>query len=289
MRKAYGTYWNRIIERWGPRRLDEPKPIDIEAFAAEIRANAKVRANSRGGRSAAEHCVAAFRCLYKRAVADELITADRDPAARVAKPRRAPTNRRALSDSRLEDIYEAAASSGDDPELDSLIVRLHVETACRRGGALALRPEDLDTEQCLTQLHEKGGTSRWQPVSPTLMSYLLGHGQRRGATPGTPLLRYRDGRALTYRRYDGLFHRLRRQLPWAASINLSAHWLRHTTLTWVERNYGEAVSRRYAGHAETGSSDAGTIAIYTKAELEEVAAALAMLTQEPHPLAPPHT
>jgi integrase/recombinase XerC len=48
-------------------------------------------------------------------------------------------------------------------------LRLHTETACRRGGALALRPADLDPDQCLILLREKGETVRWQPVSPTLM------------------------------------------------------------------------------------------------------------------------
>jgi hypothetical protein len=33
--------------------------------------------------------------------------------------------------------------------LDALLLRLHMETACRRGGALALTPDDLDQEQCL--------------------------------------------------------------------------------------------------------------------------------------------
>jgi integrase/recombinase XerC len=64
---------------------------------------------------------------------------------------------------------------GDDPKLDTLLLRLHTETACRRGGALALRPQDLDPEQCLILLREKGETIRWQPVSPTLMAALLGH------------------------------------------------------------------------------------------------------------------
>jgi hypothetical protein len=57
-----------------------------------------------------------------------------------------------------------------DPALDTLLLRLHIETACRRGGALALMPDDLDPEQCLIRLREKGGILRWQPVSPTLMS-----------------------------------------------------------------------------------------------------------------------
>jgi hypothetical protein len=45
----------------------------------------------------------------------------------VAKPRRPPTTRRALPDNRLAEINEAAATTGDDPELDTLILRLHTE------------------------------------------------------------------------------------------------------------------------------------------------------------------
>ena len=56
-------------------------------------------------------------------------------------------------------------------------MRLHAETACRRGGALALRPRDLDREQCLIMLREKGETFRWQPVSPTLMAALAQHAE----------------------------------------------------------------------------------------------------------------
>ena len=68
-----------------------------------------------------------------------------------------------------------AAITGNDPELDSLLLRLHTETACRCGGALALRCCNLDSEQCLIRLREKGETVRWQPVSPTLMHQLLAH------------------------------------------------------------------------------------------------------------------
>jgi len=84
--------------------------------------------------------VAALRCLYRRAVDDGLIGEADNPARKVAKPRRLPTTRRALPDNRLAQINQIAAATGDDPELDTLILRLHTETACRRGGALALRP-----------------------------------------------------------------------------------------------------------------------------------------------------
>jgi integrase/recombinase XerC len=94
-------------------------------------------------------------------VDDGLIAEADNPARKVAKPRRLPTTRRALPDTRLAQINEIAARTGDDPELDTLILRLHTETACRRGGALALRPQDLDSDQCLILLREKGETVRW--------------------------------------------------------------------------------------------------------------------------------
>ena len=39
-RKAYGTYWNRVVEHWGERRLDEPTPSDIRQLMALVKAGA---------------------------------------------------------------------------------------------------------------------------------------------------------------------------------------------------------------------------------------------------------
>jgi integrase/recombinase XerC len=97
----------------------------------------------------------------------------------------------------------------------SAVGRPEIETACRRGGAIALRRPDLDPDQCLIYLREKGGTSRWQPVSPTLMRYLLAHHEQRGAGDRSGPLRYRDGRPLTYRRYDHLWARIGQHLRWS--------------------------------------------------------------------------
>ncbi len=167
-----------------------------------------------------------------------LIAEADNPARKVAKPRRLPTTRRALPDVRLAEINEVAATTGDDPELDTLLLRLHTETACRRGGALALRPQDLDKDQCLVLLREKGETVRWQPVSPTLMGRLVEHGRERHAPPGGQLLRYADGRPITHRRYDHLWRRIGRHLPWVATQGISTHWIRHTILTWVSGTSG---------------------------------------------------
>ena len=108
--------------------------------------------NGRGGHNAAENLISALRCLYRHAVDDGLIDERDNPARKVAKPRRLPPTRRAITDTQLAEINRVAAITGNDPELDALILRLHTETACRRGGALALRPQDLDREQCLVML-----------------------------------------------------------------------------------------------------------------------------------------
>jgi len=282
-RRVYGSYWNRIVEHWGQGRLNEPTASDIERLAEYVRTHTVARRNARGGRSAIEHLIAALRCLYNHAVADGLLAEADNPARKVAKPRRLPSTRRAVADVRLAEINQVAATTGNDPALDSLLLRLHTETACRRGGALALRPADLDPDQCLILLREKGGTVRWQPVSPTLMAHLQQHALDRHAPPAGQLLRYRNGQPITSRRYDHLWQRIGQHLPWVAVQQISTHWLRHTTLTWVERTFGYGVARAYAGHTEDGS-DAGTTTTYIRASIQEVAAALAALTDEPHPL-----
>ncbi|CAM3410679.1 site-specific integrase [Kibdelosporangium persicum] len=284
-RRAYSTYWNRIITTWGSRQLTDVTALDITQLAEHIKTTAAQRRNTRGGRSAAEHTISALRCLYKHAVADNILNDTNNPATRVPKPRRLPSTRRALPTNRLDEIHHATATTGNDPALDTLLIRLHVETACRRGGALALTPTDLDPQQCLVQLHEKGETLRWQPVSPTLMTHLVNHGKTRGGLDTEhPLLRYTSGQPISARRYDHLWQRLGRHLPWVATQQVSTHWLRHTTLTWVERNFGYAVAHAFAGHTDS-RNDRNATTTYVQATVEEVATALAALTREPHPLA----
>jgi hypothetical protein len=77
---AGDPYWNRVIEQWGGRRLDEPTPSEIRQLMTWVKAHVVARRNARGGRSAQEHLVAALRCLYRRAVEDGLISEADDPA-----------------------------------------------------------------------------------------------------------------------------------------------------------------------------------------------------------------
>ena len=203
--RTYSSYWIRMAEAWGTQPLDQIAASDTEAMQHRMTATGRSRRNSRHGRHAGEHVIAAARAIYNRAIADGLIAANDSPAHRVAKPRRLPSTRRAVTVHELDQINLAARTSGNDVVLDSLLLRLHTETACRRGGALALRVADLDTPNCLIQLREKGSTVRWQPVSAALAASLADHAACRGAVlPTDRLLRYRNGCALTTRRYDHL-------------------------------------------------------------------------------------
>jgi hypothetical protein len=77
---------------------------------------------------------------------------------------------------------------------------------------------------------------------------------------------------VAHRRYDHLWERIGAHLPWVATQQISTHWLRHTTLTWVERNFGYATARPYAGHTD---SDNAATTTYVRADIQEVAGALA--------------
>lgn len=79
-------------------------------------------------------------CIYRHAENDGYIKTADNPALKVAKPRRLPSTRRAVPDTQLAEINHIAAITGDDPALDTLLLRLHTETACRRGGRARAAP-----------------------------------------------------------------------------------------------------------------------------------------------------
>jgi len=282
-RRTYGSYWARMAVVWGDRRLNEIAATDVERMRHEAAGSARSRRNSRSGRHAGEHVIAAARAIFVRAIADGLIEPGAGSAHQVAKPRRLPNTRRALTADEVAQINTAARNGGNDVVLDALILRLHTETACRRGGALGLCLMDLDVHNGQVRLTEKGGTQRWQPITLDLAQRLAEHAHARGAVlPTDWLLRYRDGRPLTSRRYDQLWRRIGQQLPWVAMLGVSTHWLRHTTLTWVERHYGYGIARAYAGHTDSTGPATTT---YIKGQVHEIATALAAMTGQPHPLA----
>jgi len=97
---------------------------DIEFLKHQSAAAARSRRNSRHGR----HAVAAARALFNLAIADGIIAPGDSPAHRVARPRRLPSTRRALTVTELEQINLVARTSGNDVILDALLLRQHTET-----------------------------------------------------------------------------------------------------------------------------------------------------------------
>ena len=67
-RRAYGSYWNRVTEQWGSRRIDQPTPSEIRQLVQHVRASVMPRRNSRrrAQRRRAPHRRAALHVQARR-------------------------------------------------------------------------------------------------------------------------------------------------------------------------------------------------------------------------------
>ncbi|GEA90111.1 hypothetical protein Q760_16125 [Cellulomonas cellasea DSM 20118] len=282
-RRTMESYWKKLGTRLGSRRLDEVKPSDIREFMNWCQENAVSRANGTNGTGAARNALSTARYVWKLAIEDGLVRTS--PAADVAQVKRTPRLRPALDASELADLASVASESGDDPELDALLLRFHWETGARREGAIGLTIGALDSRRSTVRLLEKGRKTREAPITSELMRALGAHVRERGGDnqpAAAEVFRYRRGGALTRRRYNTLAERWQESLEWAASLGVSIHWVRHTALTETERCAGEAVAALLAGHTGTTTTSG-----YTVATLPEVAEALHQRTGTPHPLCTP--
>lgn len=299
--RTYVTHWNRLVEAHGDRLLADITSLDLEALAAaalqHAQATARERNQSRAQRGAPvvtrrsvgahNTCVTALRAIFGRAKDDDLI--ERDPSVRLRHLPKQSSPRHAITPEQLQELLASANTGGNDPELDHLIVWALAETACRREAILNLTVNGLRDREQAVVLIEKGDHVRLQPVTLPLLTALHAFAASRGAHSDTarvfryaPVKRGGVGPPLTAKRFEVLFGRLRRSLPWAMELGVTAHWLRHTTLTWCERSHGLAVARAYAGHR------GGPITLtYTKADFSDVANALVALTGQHHPAATP--
>jgi len=244
--------------------------------AAERRARAS--RSSSDGRSSRENCVAALRALFGRARSAGLT--EINPAAAIPKLRRRTSRRRPLEHHELDELVNAIRTTSNDPELDLLLIRFHLESGARRQGALGLRASDLDSQRATVWLREKFDAEREQPISPSLLRLLVRHAEGRGVGPDGAVFRTRRGEPISRRRYNTIFDRARPCLPWAEHTPVSAHVLRYTAINAVGRIAGYAAAQAFAGHAPPSVTG-----LYLRARLCDIAAVVATLTGEPHPLA----
>lgn len=143
---TYRSYWRVAVARFGDRPIDSLDADDCEAVLADTVRRARQRRPGSEGRSSRENCVAALRALFGRAERAGLLT--KNPAREVDKPRRR-ASRRALDDTGLAEAIDAVRTTSQDPDLNLLLVRFHLESGARREGALNLRIGDLDSRRSI--------------------------------------------------------------------------------------------------------------------------------------------
>lgn len=276
---TYAPYWRLAVARFGDRHLGDIGVDDCAAVVAEAAQRARECRPSSDGRSSRENCVSALRALFTRAQRSGLIGVN--PAAAVPKPLRRPSRRRPLDHPEVEELINAIRTTSSDPDLDLLLVRFHLESGARREGALNLRLQDIDEGRATVWLREKFGAEREQPISPSLVRLLLRYASARGGVAADDaVFRSRQGQPISRRRYNTIFDRARTCLPWSDRTPVSAHVLRYTAISAIGRLAGYAVAQAFAGH-----SPPSVTGLYLRARPSDVAAAVAVLTDEPHPLA----
>ncbi len=244
--------------------------------------------HGKGGR---ENAVTAYRHLFGNLVDDEVWTTN--PALRVKKPSRDDTVRRSLHDDEISTFFDAVVSGGDDTELDFHLAWFHMESGARRQGGYRLGMGDLKRTNQMIRLHEKGEVSADQPVSAELIDALTAFAISRGGSAcdptssdydsSAPVFYFKDHRLdrphrLTGRRYDTLYGRIQRTLPWAAETMLTNHSLRKTGASIVERIAGTETARLYLRHGRRTTTQT-----YTEASMRQLAEAIEIYTGRPHP------
>jgi len=266
----YAKSLNRVILWAGDDNAAAVRAADVADWALRAGTEARADPKARHGVGAQEAMVLATRAAFAGAIDCGLVR--HNPAGQVALPDRPPSRRSALSADQLEQAHFALLAHSRDPELDDLVFGFLRETGCRRQGAIRLSDDDLAPASRAVRLVEKYAKQRWVPVSAHLVSRLVSHTALRHDSCSLVLHR-QDGGHLNDKWFEGFARRIQ-NLAWAGELGVSAHWIRHTTITDIERIAGVRVAAAYAGHADGNFGVTGT---YTKASPEELRLAHARL------------
>lgn len=241
------------------------------------------------GHNAGETAVGAARSLFNDALKH---CGDINSALQVPKPSRDPKERRPLKHFELVEVHHYTATSGNDPELDTLIIDLGIATGARSEGVSLLTMSSLHLETQMIDIFDKGKKRTPMPVSRDLLERLFAHALKRGGPACDPTsLHYIPDSAVLYtrranttapvtgRRIDGIIERWQKELSWARDEQLVFHHLRHTVGAHLEMNYGPQFKRRYLRHKEKTVTDG-----YGKCSNDSFARAMSELLGFEHPL-----
>jgi len=295
--RVYDTNWKRLEALFGQKDIAELKASDVVEVALlaekecieyweEVNKSRELRGlplKEFTGANRYNACLDAISVVFNKAVEQELIPANRThniPRKEIDSPKR-----HGLTKIQVEELLETALSGGNDPILDHLILWTQLETAARMGGILKLQMRDLDTQRQSITLVEKRSKKREQPVTKELMESLIRFAKSRGAEQlSDSVFRFLPNKngvsnPLSSKRFETLWKRMGKSLPWVSAQGISGHYLRHTVLTWVDRTSGHSVARAYAGHSAGDTTDS-----YTKVGFAEIVNAHSSITGSLHPL-----
>jgi site-specific recombinase XerD len=259
----YTKSLRRVILWAGDDEAAAVQPSDVAGWARRAGSEARTDPKARHGVGAQEAMILATRAAFTHAIGAGLVR--HNPACQVPLPDRPPSRRGALSADQLTQAHFALVAHSRDPELDDLVFGFLRETGCRRHGAIRLSQDDLAPATRAVRLVEKYAKQRWVPISAHLVHRLVSHTALRHDGCNLVLHR-RDGGHLNDKWFEGFARRIQ-NLAWAKELGVSAHWIRHTTITDIERIAGVRVAAAYAGHADSNFGVTGT---YTKVSPEEL-------------------
>jgi site-specific recombinase XerD len=265
-RSLYAYYLRELAARSGTLQLSDIDGFLLEQWGLDVRTAAAASSRGTHGYAAQEHFINAARFFFSWCVRAGYLNAS--PAAELRVPARRPNRRRALTEAELAAVLGAATATSADPELDELLLAFVRETAARREGVLNARVTEVNDLVASIILDEKGDKMREMPITRELAAAMRAHAGARHSGCER-VFHYRSGACLTRRRIESMFARVQRELPWARAMGVSLHWLRHTTLTDVDRLAGSRVAAAYAGHSDAAT---GVIGAYTKVSFEELQA-----------------
>lgn len=246
------------------------------------------------GDGAVETLITATRGLYRLAAGDGLVKEGFDPTTSVTKPKRSEGSRGPLTPTRLADVAMTMTTTGNDPELDGMLLSYHLLTGARQEGAWRLQLRHLHDDTQAIAIPDKGSKTKrggyaladLVPVPASLLLDLRAFAASRGShLPTDPVFRYRGRNRqqqayppLTRRRYNTIYKRIRTQHEWAAADGFGVHTLRHHAAAKLEAIGGRPVKMRFLRHTPNGQTDG-----YGRADFSHLAWAIATWTGEPHP------
>jgi integrase/recombinase XerC len=294
--RTYETYWIRLEAEHGSlpiSELTEEMVVNLCVAAQETaKANHAVSdakreeegrtVKERDGASSYNHQLEATAVVIRHAIRKGFIAID--PLIEIERLPISESDRHGLTPEQVDAIMYVALNGGNDPVLDYILLWSMLETACRIGGLLKLRIGDIDASQQFIRFHEKRGKSRKQPVTRALADALLQIAKERGSVNANdPVFRYHPeaagkGAPMKERRFETLWSRISKELKWVDDERITSHWIRHTTLTWVDRVASPTVASKYAGHGPNNVTS-----LYTKARLDEISKAHEALFGQFHP------